>query len=86
MNATSLRLTPVASPAISQGFGASWSVVAGLLVTMPLLHLGLFAGVFALARQPWFELRRPEQVAAAFTASHKTLAFGVPLLATVKHQ
>ena len=37
----------------------------------------------AASRLPSLGLRREQQVAASFCASHKTLAFGMPLLATL---
>jgi solute carrier family 10 (sodium/bile acid cotransporter), member 7 len=47
---------------------------------MHLASLGVLFKVFSL---PLFGFTRKETIAAMFTASHKTLAFGLPLINTI---
>jgi len=47
------------------------------------LHTGSLLGLFSLFKSPFINLSKKEAVAAAFAASHKTLAFGLPLVKTV---
>jgi sodium/bile acid cotransporter 7 len=70
--------------AFQQGLFSTTSAagsMGSLLVAMPLLHLALFGGAFALARAARLSPR--DTIATAFAASHKTLAMGIPLLSTV---
>jgi sodium/bile acid cotransporter 7 len=54
-----------------------------LLTLLPLLHLGSLLASFGLFQNKIFNFSRREQVAAMFCASHKTLAFGLPLVNTI---
>jgi sodium/bile acid cotransporter 7 len=68
----------------SNRLGLDARQLAFLLLFLPLLHLGsllLFLAMFSSRRL--LRLSRPDAVAAAVCASHKTLAFGLPLLRTV---
>lgn len=69
--------------AFSQGVGLEAQSVAILLFLLPALHLASIAALFAFFKLPILKLKRGDIVAATFTASHKTLAFGLPLIKTV---
>ena len=47
------------------------------------MHLLSLAVLFKAFSLPWFNFSRKETIAAMFTASHKTLAFGLPLINTI---
>lgn len=55
-------------------------VLLGLLSSLHLLALAMCFKFFSLAP---FKFGKPEQVAASFCASQKTLAFGLPLINTI---
>lgn len=67
--------------AFSNGLGLQFSHALVLLVILPTLHLGSLAILFRLFHQAGFA--RGDVVAAMFCASHKTLAFGLPLVNTI---
>jgi sodium/bile acid cotransporter 7 len=67
----------------SQGLGLELRHGLGLLVLLPTLHLLSLGILFKLFSQPFWNLSRGEVVAAIFCASHKTLAFGLPLVGTI---
>ena len=88
--ATELLLLSIIYTTFCGTFASSSATMVGgfrtlvcLLLGLPALHLTLLACAFAVARLPALGFRRDQQVAAAFCASHKTLAFGMPLLATL---
>lgn len=60
----------------------SFGEIAFLGITMPLLHAGsLAAMLYTFATL--FRLKPRDAVASAYVASHKTLAFGIPLIKTI---
>ena len=68
------------SAAFADGFGVSNGDLLKLAVGLPAAHVGaLLAGLAAFGRC----FPRRDAVAAAYCASHKTLAFGLPLLKTL---
>jgi sodium/bile acid cotransporter 7 len=69
--------------AFSQGMGLEFKHAAALLVILPTLHMLSLASLFKVFQQPFWGFTRGETVAAMFSASHKTLAFGLPLVKTV---
>lgn len=54
-----------------------------LLTLLPLLHLLSLGGLFQLFSLPSLGFSRGETIAAMFCSSHKTLAFGLPLINTI---
>jgi sodium/bile acid cotransporter 7 len=54
-----------------------------LLILLPALHLLSLGALFKVFSQPFLKFSPPETVAAMFCASHKTLAFGLPLVNTI---
>lgn len=54
-----------------------------LLTILPILHLVSLGVVLKLFEQPFMNFSREEVVAGMFCASHKTLAFGLPLVNTI---
>jgi sodium/bile acid cotransporter 7 len=54
-----------------------------LLGILPAIHMASLAILFKVFQQPFWGLSRGETVAAMFCASHKTLAFGLPLVNTI---
>lgn len=67
-----------------KGYGfIQFQTLAFLFALLPLCHLIVFRFTLAVTRLPVLKLGRDKQVAAAFVSSHKTLAFGVPLLKTL---
>eukprot|EP00978_Attheya_sp_CCMP212_P031396 scaffold118470_cov56-Attheya_sp.AAC.2 len=69
--------------AFTKGMGLDLHHGIVLLTLLPLLHLGSLLASFGLFRTKIFNFSRREQVAAMFCASHKTLAFGLPLVNTI---
>jgi len=69
--------------AFTKGMGLDLHHGIVLLTLLPLLHLGSLLASFGLFRTKMFNFSRREQVAAMFCASHKTLAFGLPLVNTI---
>lgn len=63
-----------------KGMGVAFKQISGLFVLLPLMHLFFCGLVLGVARWPRLNFRREDQVAAMFCASHKTIAFGMPLL------
>ena len=68
------------SAAFGKGLGVSGSDLAALLVGLPLLHVLILRLCLKIGRTQ-FDNR--EATAFAFCASHKTLAFGLPLIRTL---
>eukprot|EP00593_Proboscia_inermis_P015246 CAMPEP_0171314170 /NCGR_PEP_ID=MMETSP0816-20121228/49512_1 /TAXON_ID=420281 /ORGANISM="Proboscia inermis, Strain CCAP1064/1" /LENGTH=164 /DNA_ID=CAMNT_0011802727 /DNA_START=80 /DNA_END=574 /DNA_ORIENTATION=+ len=69
--------------AFSKGFGIDVKSGIALLTLLPAMHLFSMFALFTLFRQDAWNLSRGEIVASVFCASHKTLAFGLPLVKTV---
>ena len=69
--------------AFTKGMGLGLKQSAALLVLMPILHLTSIAGMFSLFTSKPLGCTRDEAVAATLCASHKTLAFGLPLISTI---
>lgn len=67
--------------AFSSNMGLELRHGLALLVVLPVLHVASLAGLFALFSRLHFT--RGEVIAAMFCASHKTLAFGLPLINTI---
>jgi len=68
------------STAFGKGLGVSGADLASLLIGLPLLHVLMLRLCLKIGRTQ-FEER--EATAFAFCASHKTLAFGLPLIRTL---
>jgi solute carrier family 10 (sodium/bile acid cotransporter), member 7 len=69
--------------AFSKGMGLEFRHAAALLAILPTLHIISLVFLFKMFQQPFWGLSRGETVAAMFCASHKTLAFGLPLVNTI---
>ena len=69
--------------AFSSGLGLDLRQSLVLVTILPVLHLASLAGLFKLFSLPIFGFTRGETVAAMFCSSHKTLAFGLPLINTI---
>ena len=69
--------------AFTKGLGLDLSHAVALLVILPLLHVGSLVSLFALFKSKILNNTPGEAVAATFCASHKTLAFGLPLINTI---
>jgi len=69
--------------AFSKGLGLEVRHGLVLLGILPTLHLGALAVLKKLFELPFWNFSRGEVVAGAFCASHKTLAFGLPLVNTI---
>eukprot|EP00814_Leptocylindrus_danicus_P010645 CAMPEP_0116003454 /NCGR_PEP_ID=MMETSP0321-20121206/64_1 /TAXON_ID=163516 /ORGANISM="Leptocylindrus danicus var. danicus, Strain B650" /LENGTH=410 /DNA_ID=CAMNT_0003471663 /DNA_START=111 /DNA_END=1343 /DNA_ORIENTATION=+ len=69
--------------AFVKGFGLDVTNVVLLLTVLPTVHLASLFGLFNFFQWKPFGFSKGEAVAAAYTASHKTLAFGLPLVNTV---
>jgi sodium/bile acid cotransporter 7 len=67
--------------AFSNGWGLQLGHVIKLMVILPMIHLGSLRIGFKFFERCGFG--RGEVIAAMFCASHKTLAFGLPLLNTI---
>ena len=68
------------SAAFGKGLGVSGSDLAALLVGLPLLHVVILRLCLRVGRT---QFQEREATAFAFCASHKTLAFGLPLIRTL---
>ena len=68
------------SAAFGKGLGVSGSDLAALLIGLPLLHVFILRLCLKVGRTQFEE---KEATAFAFCASHKTLAFGLPLIRTL---
>ena len=71
------------SNAFTRGFGLEFSNVIVLLTVLPILHVGSLFLLFKLSQSKALGFTKGEHVAFAYTASHKTLAFGLPLVNTI---
>lgn len=73
------------SNAFTNGLGLDLRQTAVLLTLLPTLHLLSLGAFFQIFSLPALGFSRGEVVAAMFSASHKTLAFGIPLIQTIFH-
>ncbi|KAL7525017.1 hypothetical protein ACHAXR_000823 [Thalassiosira sp. AJA248-18] len=69
--------------AFTRGLGMDMSHAIILLTMMPILHLGSLFTLFSIFKSKLLNLTPGEAVAATFCGSHKTLAFGLPLINTI---
>ena len=69
--------------AFTKGLGLDFSHAIVLLIMLPLLHIGTLMTLFSLFKSKLINNTPGEAVAASFCASHKTLAFGLPLINTI---
>lgn len=69
--------------AFTRGLGLDFSHAIALLILLPLLHIGSLIVLFSLFKSKRSSNTPGEAVAATFCASHKTLAFGLPLINTI---
>ncbi|KAL7530142.1 hypothetical protein ACHAWF_003262, partial [Thalassiosira exigua] len=69
---------------LQEGLGLDLRHAAALLTLLPLLHLGSLLLLHFVFRSNFLGNNSPgEAVAATFCGSHKTLAFGLPLIHTI---
>jgi len=68
--------------AFTAGLGIELQHAVFLLCLLPTLHLGSMFILFKLFRSKALNFTKREVVAAMYCASHKTLAFGLPLVNT----
>jgi sodium/bile acid cotransporter 7 len=71
------------SNSFSQGMTVNMMQTISLILLLSVLHLLTLKGFFELFRSPFFQLDNDQIVAAMFCSSHKTLAFGLPLIKTI---
>ena len=69
--------------AFSTGLGLSLQHTLALFTLIPIMHATSLGVLFRAFSLPLFGFSRKETIAAMFTASHKTLAFGLPLINTI---
>lgn len=69
--------------ATSQNLGLGLRHGLALAALLPVVHLLALTSLLVAFSHPSWRWSRPQSVAAAFCASHKTLAFGLPLVRTV---
>lgn len=69
--------------AISSKMGLDLRHGLVLCLLLTVVHLISLVGLFALFSRPLFKFSHGEVVAGMFCASHKTLAFGLPLVNTI---
>jgi sodium/bile acid cotransporter 7 len=67
----------------TDGLGLALKDSLILLILLSTLHLLVLGSCFRFFSIPQLKIGRPEQVAASFCASQKTLAFGLPLINTI---
>jgi len=60
-----------------------FEVLPVLLLLMPALHLVSFFGSFAMFKKIFKDKNRKTVVSSSFVTSHKTLAFGLPIIKTL---
>ena len=70
------------SNAFSKGLGIDLRHAVFLLFLLPVMHLGSMFALFHFFSSKALNLTKREVVAGMFCASHKTLAFGLPLVNT----
>lgn len=69
--------------AFTRGLGLELRHGVALLVMLPILHMGSLALLIKFFRLKFLNFTEEESKAAAFCSSHKTLAFGLPLINTI---
>lgn len=69
--------------AFTKGLGLDVTQTMILLVLLPALHLTSLAVILKVFSSKFLNFTREQTVAATLCASHKTLAFGLPLINTV---
>jgi sodium/bile acid cotransporter 7 len=69
--------------AFTKGIGIEVRHGIFLLALLSSLHLGSFAILMKFFSSKIFNFKRADAIAATFCTSHKTLAFGLPLLNTI---
>lgn len=69
--------------AFTKGIGIEVRHGIFLLGLLSSLHLGSFAVLMKFFSSKIFNFKRADVIAATFCTSHKTLAFGLPLLNTI---
>ena len=69
--------------AFTKGLGLDLGNAITLFTILPLLHIGSLMTFFTFFKSKLLNLSPGEAVAAAFCSSHKTLAFGLPLINTI---
>lgn len=69
--------------AFTKGLGLDLGNAISLFTILPLLHIGSLMAFFTLFKSKLLNMSKGESVAAAFCSSHKTLAFGLPLINTI---
>jgi sodium/bile acid cotransporter 7 len=69
--------------AFTKGIGIEVSHGVFLLGLLSSLHLGSFHILYKLFSSKALKFSREDAIAATFCTSHKTLAFGLPLLNTI---
>lgn len=71
------------SNTFSSGIGLELRHTLALSTIIPTIHLLTLGVLFQLFSLSFWNFSRGEVVAAMFTGSHKTLAFGLPLINTI---
>lgn len=69
--------------AFTKGMGLGFKETATLLLLLPTIHLMSIVGLFALFNSRVLGFKRQDTLAAVYCGSHKTLAFGLPLISTI---
>ncbi len=69
--------------AFTKGIGIEVSHGIFLLGLLASLHLGSFQLLYKMFSSKVFKFSKGDAIAATFCTSHKTLAFGLPLLNTI---
>lgn len=69
--------------AFTKGLGLDLGNAITLFTILPLMHIGSLMTFFTFFKSKVLDLSPGEAVAAAFCGSHKTLAFGLPLINTI---
>ncbi|CAM9247825.1 unnamed protein product, partial [Hapterophycus canaliculatus] len=60
--------------------GGGGGGVLVLMATLPVVHLLSLAALDALSRLPFLKVNERDRIAVMFCGTHKTLAFGIPLI------
>ncbi|CAN0335765.1 unnamed protein product, partial [Discosporangium mesarthrocarpum] len=76
---TTFSDTFIANATGKSTLGGSIEVLA-LVALLPLVHVASLATVGFICRVPFLQVTERDRIAAMYAASHKTLAFGMPLI------
>ncbi|CAM9150685.1 unnamed protein product [Scytosiphon promiscuus] len=68
------------NPASRTGTGGGGGGVLVLMAVLPVVHLLSLAALDALSRLPFLMVNERDRIAVMFCGTHKTLAFGIPLI------